>query len=89
MVISLAQPKSEEKDKWQVCIIFLVYLINILALGEAEPLHHVTDAGGAVWGPEDALDAVKPAILVIPALRPGAWKKTKILKDRFTFELKW
>ena len=52
-------------------------MINILALGEAEPLHHVTDAGGAVGGPEDTLDAVKPAILVIPALFPGAWKIQK------------
>lgn len=52
----------------------------MLALGEAEPLHHVTDTGGAVGGPEDAVDAVKPAVLVVPALLPGAWRKQKFKK---------
>ena len=42
-----------------------------LALGESEPLHHVTDAECAVRGAQDALDAVKPAGGVVPALRPG------------------
>ena len=43
--------------------------------GQPQPLHHVTDTDGAVWGAKHALDAVKPAGRVVPALLPGAWKK--------------
>ena len=43
------------------------------ALSEPEPLHHVADTEGAVRGAEDALNAVKPARRVVPALAPGAW----------------
>jgi hypothetical protein len=44
-----------------------------LASQEAEPLEDITDAGAAVGGSEDALDAGQD-VKVVPALVPGSLK---------------
>ena len=45
--------------------------LKLVAGGEAEPLHHVTDAERAVGGAEHVLDAVEPGLAGSGAGRPG------------------
>ena len=45
--------------------------LKLVAGGEAEPLHHVTDAERAVGGAEHVLDAVEPGLAGSGAGCPG------------------